>query len=303
MEERAVSVDTPKLATASGSKFRDYGQFVKFRLSFSVLISAGAGFLIAPIAHPDWTKFLWLLLGGFLVTAASNGFNQVIEIETDKLMKRTASRPLPSARMSVTEALTIALVMGSAGVFTLLYFVNPLCGILSGCSLLSYALVYTPLKKVSPFAVFVGAFPGAIPPLLGWVAATGELSIGAWVLFFLQFIWQFPHFWAIAWVLHEDYTRAGFRMLPSAGGQNNTSAFQTLIYAGSLIPLGLLPYLFGMAGIYSAVFITVCSIVFTYQALDLYRKLDEKSAKRLMFGSFIYLPLVQIALIFDKIIK
>ena len=303
MEEQAINADTRTQAAASGSKIRDYGQFVKFRLSFSVLISAGAGFLIAPIAHPDWTKFLWLLLGGFLVTAASNGFNQVIEIETDKLMKRTASRPLPSARMSVTEALTIALIMGSAGVFTLLYFVNPLCGILSGCSLLSYALVYTPLKKVSPFAVFVGAFPGAIPPLLGWVAATGELSIGAWVLFFLQFIWQFPHFWAIAWVLHEDYTRAGFRMLPSAGGQNNTSAFQTLVYAGSLIPLGLLPYLFGMAGIYSAIFITLCSILFTYQALQLYRTLDDKSAKHLMFGSFIYLPLVQIALIFDKIIK
>jgi protoheme IX farnesyltransferase len=303
MEEQAVNADSNTKALASSNKLRDYGQFVKFRLSFSVLISAGAGFLIAPIAHPDWTKFLWLLLGGFLVTAASNGFNQVIEIETDKLMKRTASRPLPSARMSVTEALTIALIMGSAGVFTLLYFVNPLCGILSGCSLLSYALVYTPLKKISPFAVFVGAFPGAIPPLLGWVAATGELSLGAWVLFFLQFIWQFPHFWAIAWVLHDDYTSAGFRMLPSAGGQNNTSAFQTLMYAGSLIPLGLLPYFFGMAGIYSAIFITVCSIVFTLQALQLYRTLDDKSAKRLMFGSFIYLPLVQIALIFDKIIK
>ena len=303
MEAKTINDMHLSNKTTVSGKLKDVGQFFKLRLSFLVLVSAGAGFLIAPIEHPDWTRFLWLLLGGFLVTASSNGFNQVIEIETDKLMKRTSNRPLPAARMTPFAGLVLAALTGSVGVFTLMYFVNPLCGILSGCSLLSYALLYTPLKKVSPFAVFVGAFPGAVPPLLGWVAATGELSLGAWVLFFLQFIWQFPHFWAIAWVLHEDYTRAGFRMLPSAGGQNSTSAFQTLMYAGSLIPLGLIPYVFGMAGMYSAVFITLCGILFTYQALDLYRKLDEKAARRLMFGSFFYLPLVQIALILDKIIK
>ena len=283
------------------SKIQDYVQFVKLRLTLLVVFSAVAGFSIATSGAIDWNKLVLLIIGGFLVTGSSNGFNQIIEKDLDKLMKRTANRPLPDNRMSVNEAFIAASLMGISGVSLLTFFLNPLSGMLGALALLLYTFVYTPLKRVTPFAVFVGAFPGAIPPLLGWVAVTNSIGIEALVLYCIQFIWQFPHFWAIAWVMDEDYKKAGFRMLPSSGGRNKASAFQTIVYAAGLIPIGLLPFYFHMAGIISAVIISICGILFTMQAINLYRTCSLKAAQQLMFGSFIYLPIVQIALIADKI--
>jgi protoheme IX farnesyltransferase len=193
--------------------------------------------------------------------------------------------------------------MGIVGILVLWIFVNPLSGILGTLALILYTAVYTPLKQITPFAVFVGAFPGAIPPLLGHVASTsgfGEIQFQAWVLFAVQFMWQFPHFWAIAWVLDEDYKKAGFRMLPSLGGRDKSSAFQVLVYTLFLLPISLFPVLFGMSGSISAVVISICGILFSLQAYKLYQDLTIESARKLMFGSFIYLPVVQLAVMIGK---
>jgi protoheme IX farnesyltransferase len=242
-----------------------------------------------------------LILGGFMVTGSSNAFNQIIEKDLDKLMSRTHKRPLPDNRMHVNEAMIFSFIMGVVGVFLLFYFINPICGILGIFALLSYTLLYTPLKKHTPFAVFVGAFPGAIPPMLGWVAATGKLDVMAFVLFSIQFIWQFPHFWAIAWVLDDDYKKAGFKMLPSLGGRNKSSAFQALVYSITLIPLSLLPFVFHVTGLISSIVIIMAGIFFMMRAIKLYQTLTIESAKALMFGSFIYLPVIQIAMFLDKV--
>lgn len=281
------------------SKVRDYGQFIKLRLAALVVLSAAIGYVIG-VGHGDisWGKMLLLVLGGFLVTGSSNGFNQIWERNLDKLMDRTQNRPLPQERMGMNESLLIAALTGITGVVILWVFMNPLSGILGLIALLLYTVVYTPLKRVTPFAVFIGAFPGAIPPLLGCVAATegfGEIRLEAWVMFVGQFMWQFPHFWAIAWVLDDDYKKAGFRMLPSLGGRDKSSAFQVLVYTLFLLPMSLLPVLFGISGIVSAIVISVCGIFFFYQAYVLYRECTVEAARKLMFGSFIYLPVVQIA--------
>ena len=281
------------------SRIADYAQLAKMRLSLLVLFSAVAGFVIASPEQLDWARLIVLVFGGFLVTASSNAFNQVLEKDTDKLMDRTAARPLAAGRMFHTEGFIVASVMGLAGVSMLAYFLGSLCGFLGLLSLLLYVLAYTPLKKESPFAVFVGAIPGAMPPLLGWVAATGTLDFGAWILYSIQFIWQFPHFWALAWVLDEDYKKAGFRMLPS-GERNRASAFQALAYSIGLIPIGFLPFVFNMVSILPTIIIAICSLVFAWQALSLYRKCTVQAAQRLMYGSFMYLPLVQIALMADR---
>jgi len=238
-----------------------------------------------------------------LVTGASNGFNQIIERSLDKLMDRTQNRPLPQERMSVTESIVLATVMGVSGVVILWVFMNPMSGILGATALILYTVVYTPLKRVTPFAVFVGAIPGAIPPLLGYVAATtgfGEIKFQAWVLFVVQFIWQFPHFWSIAWVLDDDYKKAGFQMLPSPGGRDKSSAFQVLVYTLFLLPISLFPVLFGMSGVVSAIIITISGLFFAYLAYKLYRDCTVESARKLMFGSFIYLPVVQLAVMIGK---
>ena len=241
------------------------------------------------------------MLGGFLVTGASNGFNQILERDTDKMMSRTSNRPLPQERISLTEAYLLASVMAILGIAILWYYMNPLSGILGLTALLIYVLIYTPLKKITPFAVFVGAFPGAIPPLLGWVAATNNLSVEGWILFAIQFIWQFPHFWAIAWVLNEDYLKAGFKMLPSEGGRNKNSAFQVLFYSLGLIPISLLPLVFKMTGSIAGVVILICGILFAIRAYRLYKSCSVEAASKLMFASFIYLPVVQIAILLDKL--
>lgn len=283
-------------------KVRDYAQFIKLRLASLVVLSAAISYVIA--SHEvNWSKMLLLVLGGFLVTGSSNGFNQIIEKNLDKLMDRTQNRPLPQERMSYNESFLLAFITGAIGIAILWIYMNPLSGILGLLALILYTVVYTPLKRITPFAVFVGAFPGAIPPLLGYVAASegfGEIKFEAWVLFSVQFMWQFPHFWAIAWVLEDDYKKAGFRMLPSLGGRDKSSAFQVLVYTLFLLPISLLPVLFGMSGIVSAIIISICGIFFCYQAYNLYKECSIEAARRLMFGSFIYLPIVQLAVMIGK---
>ena len=298
----AEKIDTAENSVTPMSKIRDYAQFVKLRLASLVVLSAAIGYVIGAQVV-DWNKMLLLILGGFLVTGSSNGFNQIIERNLDKLMDRTQGRPLPRERMSVNEAFIIAAIMGLSGIAILWIFMNPLSAVLGTLALILYTVVYTPLKQITPFAVFVGAFPGAIPPLLGHVASTsgfGEIRFEAWLLFVAQFMWQFPHFWAIAWVLDEDYKKAGFRMLPSLGGRDKSSAFQILVYTLFLLPISLLPVLFQMSGMVSAIIITLSGTYFIYQAFVLYRECTVEAARKLMFGSFLYLPVVQLAVMIGK---
>jgi protoheme IX farnesyltransferase len=288
-------------ATISG-KISDYVMFTKFRLAALVVFSSGIGYLIALNSPTDWHKFWWLILGGFLVTASSGGFNQIMERDIDKLMGRTANRPLPQNRMSLTESYILASLMGIAGVGILWVKTNPLCGLLSAISFLLYVLAYTPLKPKTAWAVFVGAIPGAMSPMLGYIAAGSgdKIEFYAWLLFAIQFIWQFPHFWAIAWVADDDYKKAGIHLLPSAGGRDKRSALQVLIYTFFLVPVGMMPAFFAMIGTISGIVIITCGMAFAYQAYKLYKDCTVKAAKRLMFGSFLYLPIVQLAILFGK---
>ena len=283
-----------------GVKARAFFELLKFRLSFTVAFSGGIGYAMAADQSLDWNLALFVV-AGFMVTGASNILNQIIEIDLDRLMKRTANRPLPSGRLSITEALTFCLVLAFTGVYVLFFHFTPLAGMLAFLSLVLYAFVYTPLKRVGPIAVFVGAFPGALPPLIGWVAVTGVLSVEAFTLFAIQFIWQFPHFWAIAWVLDDDYKKAGFKLLPSNGGRDLNTAFQIMTYALFLIPLGVLPAKFGITGINAALTAVICGVLFLAQTLYLMKECSRKAALQMMFGSFLYLPVVQIAFLIDKV--
>ncbi|GAB2453890.1 protoheme IX farnesyltransferase [Hymenobacter qilianensis] len=282
------------------TKLKAYFQLLKFRLSITVAFSSAIGYLLG-VHELDWSRALLVMLGGLAVTGSANTINQIHERDLDKLMKRTAKRPLPTGVLSIPEAWVFALVLGVAGLGLLAYYFNPLTAALSLLSLILYGFIYTPLKTISPICVFVGAIPGGMPPLIGWVAATGVLGVEAWVLFGIQFMWQFPHFWAIAWVLDEDYKRAGFKMLPTPGGKDLRTAFQIMTYTLLLIPLSLLPLQFGMAGKVSAMIAVVCGVLFLMQTFYLMRTCSKKAAMNIMFGSFLYLPIVQIALVFDKL--
>lgn len=294
--EKSVSLQKNPFLLA---RLQDYAQLTKMRLASLVVFSAAMAFLLAP-GSVNWNHFILLIIGGFLVTGASNGINQIMERDLDKLMTRTANRPLPGERMSVAEAFIISALMAVAGIFILTYYLNLYSGLLGMAALMSYTLAYTPLKRITPLSVFIGAIPGAIPPMLGWIAATGTISAEAWILFAIQFMWQFPHFWAIAWVLDDDYKRAGFNMLPT-GERNKSAAFQTFIYTLSLIPVGLMPFLFQMSGWVSAVVITLAALYFSYRSYRLYREQSIEAARSVMFGSFIYLPIVMIAMVLDKL--
>jgi protoheme IX farnesyltransferase len=283
------------------SKLKAYFELLKFRLSFLVAFSGGIGFVLASTTNVDWFRLLFFAIGGFLVTGSSNIINQIIEINLDKLMNRTMSRPLPTHRLSISEATIFSFIIGALGLYLLFTYTNLLATLLTLISSILYGFVYTPLKRKGPIAVFVGAIPGALPPLIGWVAASGHFTFAAFLIFGIQFIWQFPHFWAIAWVLDEDYKKAGFKLLPSGGAKDSNTAFLIMIYSLCLIPLGLLPYLVGISGINSAVITTLAGVLFLAQNIYLMKECSQKAALQLMFGSFIYLPVVQIALVFDKI--
>ncbi|MEM0996350.1 MAG: heme o synthase [Bacteroidota bacterium] len=284
------------------TRVRAYVQLMKFRLSSLVVFSAVFGYFMAPnITGFDPVTVVLLALGGFLVTGASNALNQVIEAEYDAQMSRTQKRPMVIGAISPTEAVVFALIMAAAGVAILgACFSGIIPALLGIIALLLYAFVYTPLKRVSSLAVLVGAFPGAMPPLIGWAAATGSLDWGGWVLFLILFFWQFPHFWAIAWILDDDYTKAGFKMLPGAGGRTPHTASTVLIYTFLLVPVSYLPFQAGMVGGVSLIVTILSGLAFTGAAWMLLRNLDKKAASRLMFGSFIYLPVVQITMLIDK---
>jgi protoheme IX farnesyltransferase len=298
------STETATEILKSSSKMKDFTLLLKLRLSWLVVFSAVTAYIMAHFYFDqpiNWTSVIILTFGGFLVTGSSNAINQIIEKDLDKLMARTENRPMPQERLTNLEAIIFSVSAGILGVFLLWYFLNPLSGMLGIAALVSYVAIYTPLKRVTPFAVFVGAFPGAIPPMLGWVAFTGEMSLQALILFAIQFIWQFPHFWALAWMMDEDYKKAGFFMLPAADGRSRTSALQIMVYTAGIIPIGLLPFMFSMTGIVSAVITSICGIYFMFRAIKLHNSLEIADARKLLYASFIYLPIVQLALLFDTV--
>ncbi len=284
-------------------KWSDFSKLIKLRLTFLVVFSASISFLIGSKVNGEivWMNWVKLIIGGFLVTAAANCFNEIIEKDLDKLMRRTADRPIPAGRMTNGQGLVLGLFMGIAGTY-LLGSLNLVTGLLSVFSILLYAFAYTPLKRKSPIAVFVGAIPGALPPLIGYVAAHEKIDAIALILFGIQFIWQFPHFWAIAWVLDDDYKLAGFRLLPS-GKRDRISAVVTFIFTLILVPVSLLPTYYGYGGYYLFGVSLIFSLVFLYLALGLLRTLEIGAAKKLMYGSFIYLPVVQLMFLFNFIGK
>ena len=284
------------------AKFKDYLLLVKLRLSLLVVFSSVVTYLTAAMGHSiNWFELSILALGGFFVTGSANGINQIIEKDFDKLMHRTANRPLATNRISILEAAIFCTLLGLIGVALIGFYLNKTSSLLALASLLSYAFIYTPLKRVSPISVLVGAFPGAVPAMLGWVAFTGTIGIEALVFFGIQFFWQFPHFWSVAWLLDDDYKRAGFKMLPSTPGRDKGTALQTLAFTLVLIPFGMLPAYLGFAGIISTIIALSGGIWMSYNAYLLFKSCDIASAKRLMFSAFIYLPLVQLAFWLDKI--
>lgn len=284
------------------NRVKDFLQLIKPSLSIMVVFSSVISYLLAPkIAAYDWWMIFLLFAGGLLVTGSANAINQVVEKDTDAVMKRTAKRPVASGKVSVNEGWAFAIITGAAGVFILFYYFNWMAAAIALFSLFLYAFIYTPLKKISAISVLVGAVPGALPCLIGWVAGDDKLSAGGWVLFALQFFWQFPHFWAIAWVAHGDYTKAGFKLLPSDKGPTKYTAMQAIMYSVLLIPVGLLPYVFDMSGYVSAIIVAIANLFMIWRCIQLYRKMDVQSARKVMFGSYIYLPVVLLALLADKI--
>lgn len=282
-------------------KAKDYATLAKLRLSFLVVFSAVIGYVFGSTGFYNITSIFWLALGGLLVTGASNAINQVIERDIDKLMTRTLNRPLPAERMNTLEGIIAAGIMGISGILMLTYFFNPISGVLAAISLLSYAFIYTPLKRISSIAVFVGAIPGALPPMIGYVCATGRIDFVAVVLFSIQFIWQFPHFWSIAWIQYDDYKKAGIMLLPSASGKTRMSAIQNVIYCSVLLVVSMIPYFFNMVGLAGNIVIASVGVIFLWMAWNHYRMCEDKTARILMFGSFLYLPVMQLALVFGKI--
>ena len=283
------------------ARIGSYVQLLKLRLTLLVVFSAAITFAYAAKGQLKWTELLLMILGGVLTTGSANSLNQIIEKDTDKLMHRTQNRPMPTYKLSTAEALTFAISIGVAGIFILTYYFNLITGILGLFSIISYAFIYTPLKLKSNFAVFVGAIAGAMPPLLGYVAYTNQFGFEPGIMFAIQFIWQFPHFWAIAWVLDEDYRRANIFLLPSKEGRGKNSALQIMLFTLVLIPVSLLPIKFGMAGTTLGIISVLAGLAFFMQSVKLYKECSVKAARELMFGSFIYLPVVQIILLIDKL--
>lgn len=281
-----------------GKKVKMYMDFTKFRLSALVIISALSGYLF--VGGTDGLEITWLLVGGFLVTAASNGSNQIWERELDILMKRTEKRPLPMGTMGVNEALITVAVCLLPGLW-MLYQLNLESMLLGLAAYVSYVFIYTPMKRISSWAVFVGAFPGAIPPMLGAVAYTDEFGLIPGVLFFVQFVWQFPHFWAIAWVVYDDYQLGGFSLLPSKSGRSKSSAYQIAAYSLALIPFSLLPWVMGWTSYWTLIIAGLCTVYFFFLSYRLLYTCDTKDARKLMFASFIILPILQFLYVFDRI--
>jgi protoheme IX farnesyltransferase len=289
---------------------------MKFTLSFTVVFTCVICYQIAPnIIGFDWWNILILTFAGLCITGSANAINQAVEKDTDAQMKRTANRPVASGRMSQQTAYAFAIIAGIIGVGLMAYQFNTLSAVLSALSLFLYAFIYTPLKKINSIAVLVGAFPGAIPCLIGWVAATNEISpiatfivdgktysnAGGYALFLIQFLWQFPHFWAIAWVSHTDYSKVGFKLLPADKGPTKFTALQAVMYAVLMVPIGFLPNYFKITGEWSMWVVLVANIFMVVQCVRLYQNMGVPAARRVMFSSYIYLPIVYLALMANKI--
>jgi len=285
---------------ALASKVKDYFQLIKFTLSFTVVFSCVVCYLLAPNIQFNFISVILLFIAGMLITGSANAINQTVEKDTDALMKRTASRPVAAGRMSVNEGWFFAFITGIFGVVIMWLCFNFQSALLGLFSLFLYAFIYTPLKKINSISVLVGAFPGALPCLIGWVAATGNFGMGGWILFGIQFLWQFPHFWAIAWVAHKDYERAGFKLLPGTEGPTKFTALQTVIYSMLMIPVGMLPYYAHISGIISLWILLACNLSMVFLSGLLFVKMNVQAARRVMFGSYFYLIIVFLSLLLDK---
>jgi len=287
------------------SKVKDYFQLIKFTLSFMVVFSTVVSFLIAPnellYVRNKLVSVLLLFVAGMLITGSANAINQVLEKNSDALMKRTAKRPVASGRMSENEAIAFAVIAALLGVGMMWYFFNFQSAMVGLFSLFVYGFIYTPLKKINSISVLVGAIPGALPCLIGWVAATDSFSIGGWILFGIQFLWQFPHFWAIAWLAHKDYEAAGFRLLPADKGPTRFTAVQSIVYSALMVPVGFLPYYAGISGSISMWVLLACNLWMVYVSVMLFIKMDAGSARKVMFSSYFYLMIVLLSLFANRI--
>ena len=282
----------------------DFKEITKMRLSLSVVFSSIAGYLLGADEVSFYTILL-LAFGGYFMVGASNAFNQIIEKDLDALMERTKNRPIPAGRMSVKAAFILATLFTIFGI-VILYIINPQTAMFGAISIFLYTSAYTPLKTKTPLSVFVGAIPGAIPFMLGWVAATDDFGIEPGTLFMLQFFWQFPHFWAIGWFLHEDYKKAGFNMLPT-GKPDKATAVQTIMYTAWTILVSIIP-VFGFTGalqltIVGAILVFLIGLVMMYYAIQLFKKRTVVSARQLMLASVLYITLIQIVYVADKFIR
>jgi heme o synthase len=304
-QDKTITTQHP---TGFAGKVKDYFQLVKFTLSFMVVFSTVVSFLIAPnegsFSREKYISVLLLFVAGMLVTGAANAINQALEKNSDALMKRTAGRPVASGRMSVAEANTFAAIAGLGGVLLMWYCFNTESALISLASLFLYGFIYTPLKKVNSISVLVGGVPGALPCLIGWVAAYGAADIewtGGWILFGIQFLWQFPHFWAIAWLAHKDYTNAGFKLLPGDKGPERFTAVQSIMYSVLMIPMGVLPFYYKISGATSMWIVLGCNLWMVYSSIMLYRNMNAKSARTVMFSSYFYLMIVLLSLYADRL--
>ena len=280
----------------------NYAQLMKFTLSFTVVFTCVICYMLAPkVMAYDWTMILLLTFAGLCITGSANAINQAVEKDTDAQMKRTANRPVASGRMSQQTAYAFAIVTGVVGVAMMWKYFNFSAALLSAFSLFLYAFIYTPLKKINSIAVLVGAFPGALPCLIGWVAGNDDFAYAGLALFLIQFLWQFPHFWAIAWVSHTDYSRVGFKLLPAKEGPTRFTALQSIMYAVLMIPIGFLPHYLNLTGSVSMWILLVANIFMVVQCIRLYQNMGVPAARRVMFSSYIYLPIVYLALLADKL--
>lgn len=280
-------------------KAKAYIELLKLKLTLAVVFSGVFGYCLA-VDHVNWWKIVVLIVASISITGAANIINQIIEKDSDKVMKRTATRPLPTGRLTVHEASIFAFVLFSVACLLYVEFFNIRAAALAVLSLLLYGFVYTPLKRKGQIAVFVGALPGAFPPMIGWVAATNHFGWAPGILFAIQFFWQFPHFWAIGWLAFDEYRKAGIQMMPG-NGKTAETAFRIMIYTLFLVPVGWLPYILGMTGINSALVAMLGGILFLAQTFHLMKTCTDRAALQMMFGSLLYLPVVQIVYLLDKV--
>jgi heme o synthase len=318
--DKTATIMPQSVSYTLASKVKDYFILIKFTLSFLVVFSCVVCYLLAPNIQFNLASVILLFFAGMCVTGSANAINQTVEKKTDALMRRTADRPVAAGRMTVNEAWTFAIIIGAVGIIIMWYWFNFASAIISLFSLFLYAFIYTPLKRVNSVSVLVGAFPGALPCLIGWVAGTGLISpfatfqgtlatgethtffnYGGYILFAIQFLWQFPHFWAIAWVAHKDYQKAGFKLLPSEEGPTKFTAMQTVIYSMLMVPVGMLPYYFNISGILAFWILLLCNFWMVYVSINLVIKMNVAAARKVMFSSYFYLMIVFLALLLDKV--